>query len=280
MSKATAHRRIRQQENAVNEQPKLESPSSFVRRTRHRENADDELRKLESPSSIVRRNRNRENAVDEQPKLESSSTSVRRSRRRENAVDEQPKLLESSSSARRTLQRNTVVDKQSKLLETPSSMRCTRQRQGDAIEQQTVESLKRKRSAGSETANSFPEEAVGAVACDGQSSSLKKTKTPAPKALNKLEEGERKVLDLQKEHEKNVGEDRLSEESVVNSFNKKKGDSAKKVSKKEQESIIRFLGDPVPMNEAKMTWPERYTKKVISNPKGVFDNGFSKDLDI
>ncbi|KAH0455874.1 hypothetical protein IEQ34_015906 [Dendrobium chrysotoxum] len=216
MSKATAHCRTRQQENAGNEQPKVECQLSSNRRTRHRVNA----------------------------------------------VNEQPKLLESPSSVRRSRQRDNAADKQSQILESPSSSaRCTRQQQGDAGERQTVVSLKRKKSVASETANGFPEEA-GTVACEGHSPSRKKIKAPAPTGVNKLEEEERKALDMEKESEKKVEKDDLCEDPAANSSNKKKGASGKKVVKKEHEPICRFIGDPVPVNEAKMRWPERYTKKV------------------
>ncbi|XP_020580525.1 DNA (cytosine-5)-methyltransferase CMT1-like isoform X2 [Phalaenopsis equestris] len=240
MSKSTARCRTRQQENAVHEQPKLESLSSSARRTRLREHA-----------------------VDEQPKLESPSSSVRRTRNRGNTVDEQSKILESPSSLRRTHQRDNALDNQPKLIETPSSsVRCTRQRQGDAGEQKTVESLKRKSLVASEFANGFLKKAEGSVAYEGQSPSRKKIKAPAPEVVNKLEDDEGMALDLQKENENKVEEEGLCEEPAVNSSDKKKWAAGKKVVKRQEESSSRFAGDPVPVSEAQMRWPERYTKKA------------------
>lgn len=170
----------------------------------------------------------------------------------------------------------------------PSSLRRTRQRKMAADEQPKAESLPsssaltgKKRPGGSETANGFHDVASGIVACDSQSPSRKKVKALSPRGADKFEEeGEEvKILDLETEIKEESKDNLVCDEPVENSSAKKKGSSAKKAAKpaKDEESICEFVGNPVPQDEARRRWPERYNKKAVAKKNTTLSSANEDD---
>ncbi|KAK8969424.1 DNA (cytosine-5)-methyltransferase 1 [Platanthera guangdongensis] len=200
-------------------------------------------------ATAQRRTRQRETPVAEHSTVESASSPAQRAGQRKNAASEQPALESSSSSMRCTRQRKRAADEEPKAESSPASPALTG----------------KKRPGASETANGFLEVASGIVACDGQSPSRKKVKALSPRGANKFEEEEEvKILDLKPEVKEEIKDNVICDEPMENSSGKKKGSSAKKSAKpeKDEESICKFIGNPVPQEEAQRRWPERYAKKA------------------
>ncbi|KAG0476467.1 hypothetical protein HPP92_013308 [Vanilla planifolia] len=110
----------------------------------------------------------------------------------------------------------------------------------------------------------LPEEQLVNVPSDGKmhSSTRKKTKAFIPRGANLVgEEVEAATLEKERKAEK---EQDVCGEAVKISSSKKKGYSGKKTAKTmiEEEQFCRFVGVPVPLEEAQRKWPHRYMKKV------------------